>query len=69
MQSSLIQEKNCRNVSKHSWAMKRKLRNGNSHAKLKVPEKPPENDFDAQELGMTLLFLLPNIYQTKNIIM
>lgn len=46
--------------------MKRKLRNGNGNAKLKVTEKPPEKDFDAQKLGMTRLFLLPNIYQMKN---
>lgn len=47
MQSPLVQERKCRNVNKPSWAMKRKLRNGNGNAKLKVPEKLPEKDFVA----------------------
>lgn len=67
MQSSLLQERKCRDVNKPTWAMKRKLRNENGNAKPKVPEKPPEKDFDAQKLGMARLFLLPNTYQTKSI--
>lgn len=67
MQSSLLQERKCRDVNKPTRAMKRKLRNKNGNAKPKVPEKPPEKDFDAQKLGMACLFLLPNIYQTKSI--
>lgn len=69
MRSSLLQERKCRDVNKPSWAMKRKLSNGNGNAKLKVPEKPPEKHFDAQKLGMTHLFLLPNLYQKKSITM